>query len=301
MKVDWTVMKLKTGLAIICFGLFLVAAVAGVRLAGARSSAPSSTEGVAAEVFRFAGVVNADPAPVLVELFTSEGCSSCPPADQLLSRLDKERSIAGATIIALSQHVDYWNQLGWRDPYSSAQFSARQSSYADAFGRDGVYTPQMVVDGRLEFVGSNMTKAREAIADAVQLPKAKIQISLAPNQNASSGTMQLTISIEDMPKITTGDTAEVLLVIAENDLSSSVARGENAGRNLRHTAVVRQLTNIGNTSESKGEPPFTAEPVVNIASNWRRDKLRVVVFVQERASRLIIGAGMIEATHKPSN
>ncbi|MEP6707772.1 MAG: DUF1223 domain-containing protein [Pyrinomonadaceae bacterium] len=290
-------MKLNTGLAVIFAGLFVFAAVAGVRLAGVRSSASSSTDGVAEEALGIAGVVNADPAPVLVELFTSEGCSSCPPADQLLSQLDKERSISGANIIALSQHVDYWNQLGWRDPYSSAQFSARQSSYADAFGRDGVYTPQMIVDGRLEFVGSNMKKAHEAITEAAQLPKAKIQISIAPSKNTTSGMMQLTVRIEDIPTITTGDTAEVLLVIAENDLTSSVARGENAGRNLRHTAVVRQLASIGNISETNGETVFTAAPFVNIAGNWRRDKLRAVVFVQERASRHVIGAAMTDAVH----
>ena len=236
--------------------------------------------------------------PVIVELFTSEGCSSCPPADQLLSRLDKEQSIPGANIIALSQHVDYWNQLGWRDPYSSAQFSARQSSYAEAFGRDGVYTPQMVVDGHLEFVGSDTTKAREAITEAASSPKAKVQIEITPNtETRESGTVQFTVRVEDIPAITAGDTAEVLLVITESDLSSSVARGENAGRNLRHTAVVRQLTTIGSISETK-EGSFTAAPVVNILNKWRRDKLRAVVIVQERVSRHVLGAQAIELAAK---
>ena len=237
--------------------------------------------------------------PVIVELFTSEGCSSCPPADQLLSRLDKEQSIPGANVIALGQHVDYWNQLGWRDPYSSAQFSARQSSYAEAFGRDGVYTPQMVVDGHLEFVGSNATKAREAITEAASSPKAKVQIEITPNtETRESGTVQFTVRVEDIPAIAAGDTAEVLLAIAESDLSSSVARGENAGRNLRHTAVVRQLATIGSISKTKGEAPFTAAPVVNIPNKWRRDKLRAVVIVQERVSRHVLGAKAIELAAK---
>ena len=237
--------------------------------------------------------------PVIVELFTSEGCSSCPPADQLLSRLDKEQSIPGANIIALSQHVDYWNQLGWRDPYSSAQFSARQSSYAEAFGRDGVYTPQMVVDGHLEFVGSNATKAREAITEAASSPKAKVQIEITPNtETRESGTVQFTVRVEDIPAITAGDTAEVLLAITESDLSSSVARGENAGRNLRHTAVVRQLATIGSISKTKDEASFTAAPVVNILNKWRRDKLRAVVIVQERVSRHVLGAQAIELAPK---
>ena len=237
--------------------------------------------------------------PVIVELFTSEGCSSCPPADQLLSRLDKEQSIPGANIIALSQHVDYWNQLGWRDPYSSAQFSARQSSYAEAFGRDGVYTPQMVVDGRLEFVGSDTTKAREAITEAASSPKARVQIEITPNtETRESGTLQFTVRVEDIPAITAGDTAEVLLAITESDLSSSVARGENAGRNLRHTAVVRQLATIGSISKTKDEASFTGTPVVNILNKWRRDKLRAVVIVQERVSRHVLGAQAIELAAK---
>ncbi len=291
-------MKLNTGLTIFLFGLFLFTAVAGGRLAGARSSVSSSLNaGVVTEAARITGVPTSDAAPVLVELFTSEGCSSCPPADQVLSRLDQEQAISGANIIVLSQHVDYWNQLGWRDPYSSAQFSARQSSYADAFGRRGVYTPQMIVDGRLEFVGSNTAKAQEAIIQAARLPKAKIQIGFAPTVAIHSGMIQLTVRVGNVPTIPAGDKADVFLAIAENDLSSSVARGENAGRQLRHTAVVRQLTVIGSISETKGEAAFTATPIVNIAGDWRRDKLRVVVFVQERASRHVIGVAMVETAH----
>ncbi|MGI8836452.1 MAG: DUF1223 domain-containing protein [Pyrinomonadaceae bacterium] len=249
----------------------------------------------AAKTARSTSAVQGTSMPVIVELFTSEGCSSCPPADQLLSRLDKEQPVPGANVIALSQHVDYWNQLSWRDPYSSAQFSARQSSYAEAFGRDGVYTPQMVVDGRLEFVGSNATKAREAITEAASSPKAKVQIEITPNtETRESGTVQFTVRVEDIPAITAGDIAEVLVAITESDLSSSVARGENAGRNLRHTAVVRQLATIGSISKTKDEASFTAAPVVNILNKWRRDKLRAVVIVQERVSRHVLGAQAIE-------
>jgi hypothetical protein len=111
--------------------------------------------------------------PVLVELFIAEGCSSCPPADQLLEKLDRQ-PISGADIIVLSEHVDYWNHIGWKDPYSSHLYSDRQSVYATRFGLDNVYTPQMVVDGATEFDGSNMVLADKALAKAFNMPKIRV-------------------------------------------------------------------------------------------------------------------------------
>ena len=227
-------------------------------------------------------------APVLVELFTSEGCSSCPPADELLARLEQTQPVAGAEIIALSEHVDYWNRLGWADPYSSAEFSERQNSYARAFDTDDIYTPQMIVDGRVQFVGSNRDRARQAITDASRAAKARVEISL---RGATVDSANLAISISDLQSAWTGDSAEVLLAITESGLRSSVSRGENAGRSLHHTAVVRTLSSLGNIdSQSKS---FSAEPVVRIEKKWKRENLKAVVFVQERASRRVLGAAQI--------
>src|SRR5215475_7917611 len=132
--------------------------------------------------------------PVIVELFTSEGCSSCPPADALLARLDHEQRIGNAEIIALEEHVDYWDQLGWNDPFSGKQWTERQEDYANAFGNAGVYTPQMVIDGRVEFVGSAQNKARNAIAEAAKEPKAEVSI-LNVKSDAAAGQAMVQVKI----------------------------------------------------------------------------------------------------------
>ncbi|PYS48235.1 MAG: hypothetical protein DMF68_13825 [Acidobacteria bacterium] len=273
--------------SILILGVVIVVAVSLV-IAKRQSSSTKALEKESAS----AKTVEVKRSPVLVELFTSEGCSSCPPADEILSRLDREQPIAGALVIVLSQHVDYWNDLGWADPYSSASFSERQNEYASAFHHDGVYTPQMVVDGQAEFVGSNWEKANDAILSAEHTAKATVQISRAES-GAADGAIQLNVKVENIPNLSANDTAEVLLAIAESDLHSSVARGENAGRSLSHTAVVRQLSVIGNLNSQSGKT-FNASPAVNIASNWKRQNLRAVVFIQERESRRVLGASSFE-------
>src|SRR5258707_2394572 len=120
--------------------------------------------------------------PVLVELFTSEGCSSCPPADALLERLDRSQQLSGADLIVLSEHVDYWNDIGWKDPYSSHEYSERQSAYAAHFGLGSIYTPQMIVDGHYEFVGSDERVAKEAIENATKVMKTPVTVSSRLNE-----------------------------------------------------------------------------------------------------------------------
>ena len=221
--------------------------------------------------------------PVVVELFTSEGCSSCPPADALLSHLEKTQPVSGAEVIALEEHVDYWNHGGWADRFSSPQFSVRQSDYSTAFRKDTVYTPQMIVDGQTEFVGSDDDAARAAIMRAARLPKA--QVSITQTGDA------LSVRVDHLPASAKNDQAEVMLVITEDGLSSSIGGGENAGRRLAHSAVVRQLMPLGTVSGGT----FTAAPSVK-AFAGRRGKLNAAVFVQERNSRRIVGAREVSLT-----
>ncbi len=233
--------------------------------------------------------------PVIVELFTSEGCSSCPPADEVLAKLERTQPVEGAEIIALGEHVDYWNYIGWSDPFSSPAFGERQGAYAEAFGRDGNYTPQMVVDGRAEFVGSNWNKAVTAIAQAARAPKADVQITPA---RKASGAVTLQVRTGNLPAVTSGDTVDLLLAITEENLSSNVSRGENAGRRLNHRTVVRQLSLI-NSMEAKPGATFSAESTVTLAKGWKPENLRAVAFLQERKSRRVIGAGVVKLADEP--
>jgi len=216
--------------------------------------------------------------PVLVELFTSEGCSSCPPADQVLADLGREQPVPGAEVIILSQHVDYWNRLGWRDPLSASEFSDRQRDFARTFRRDGVYTPQMVVDGRQEHVGSDAPAAREMIAAAARQPKAAVSLSMDGDR--------LKIEIGALP-LDPGEVADVQLALTEDGLKSRVVRGENEGRTLWHRGVVRRLSRIG-VADSRG---FSVATPLVLDPRWKRGKLRAVAFVQRRGSGGILGVG----------
>ena len=228
---------------------------------------------------------------VVVELFTSEGCSSCPPADALLARLDKTQPVEGAEIIPLALHVDYWNHLGWADPFSSRQFSERQGEYAAAFGQDGVYTPQMVVDGVKEFNGGNSSLAREAIGKAAREPKG--EVLLARTSSQSEGLVRISAQIDNFPKPTDGESVNVLLAVTESNLATDVARGENSGRKLAHVGVVRSLKTLGGLPEGPGTS-FKAETEVTVEKGWRRENLRAVVFAQERGTRRVLAAGSLK-------
>ena len=229
--------------------------------------------------------------PVLVELFTSEGCSSCPPADDVLSKLVRADAISGVEVIALGEHVDYWNNLGWTDPYSNAIFSQRQREYSQIFDRDSVYTPQMIVDGHDQFVGSDWSRARASIITAAKTPKGRIDLSLSKTASLdqASSILSLTIQITDLPERSSGDKAEVVLALTENNLQTQVPRGENRGRQLRHNAVVRELMTLGEIVAH--DKTFAAERVLSLSPGWHRENLSAVAFVQERHSHRVLAIG----------
>jgi hypothetical protein len=224
---------------------------------------------------------------VIVELFTSEGCSSCPPADAVLARLQRSQPVSDALVIPLSEHVDYWNYIGWTDPFSSSSASDRQRSYAEALHLQSVYTPQMVVNGQAEFVGSDAPRAEAAIARAAEAPHADIEATIA---RGTGPTARVDVRVSGLPGPARGDTAEVMLAITEDNLRSRVTRGENAGRSLPHVAVVRQIRAIGRAVPGRA---FTANPTVMIDPAWKSADLSAVVFVQEQASRRILGAARV--------
>ena len=222
--------------------------------------------------------------PVVIELFTSEGCSSCPPADALLQKLDQSQPVSGAELIVLSEHVDYWNDIGWTDPYSSHEYTERQSAYADHFGLNTVYTPQMVVDGNFELVGSDQRRALEAIREAAMLKKAPVCVSLGASDDKTAR-----IHVEAGPLTSSTDAAQssnVFLGIADDSDESQVSRGENAGRTLHHVAVLRDLTRIGAVNASD---PFSRDLKLNLNSNRPRN-MRIVVIIQEPEVGKILGA-----------
>jgi hypothetical protein len=230
-----------------------------------------------------------DRSPVIIELFTSEGCSSCPPADELLSKLEAGQPIAGAEIIGLEEHVDYWNHDGWTDPYSSAEWTMRQQGYVTRFKGDSPYTPQMIVDGQKEFSGNNVREAQETIQQAAR--KEKLSVSIAADASVKQNPLGFAVRVANIRGTGDWEKADIWLAVTEAALHTAVSAGENHGRTWEHASIVRSLQKIGSTSSS-GSAPFVANPQVKLRSNWKKENLRIVVFVQERKSGRILGAAL---------
>lgn len=237
--------------------------------------------------------------PVLVELFTSEGCSSCPPADRFLKKLDQQPR-AGAEVIVLSEHVDYWNHIGWKDPYSARLYSERQRNYSRRFGLDSVYTPQMVVDGSSEFVGSNQELAEKALSKAVREPKIAVRLS---SLSVASNVLRAHVETEVLNAASDVREADVYVAVAFNRMQSQVSAGENAGHKLEHVAVARNIIRIGVLHAGQGfaqdveisdvgvkDVQLKLEPGVDPSN------LRLVAFVQDAHQGRVLGAAAARFT-----
>jgi len=224
--------------------------------------------------------------PILVELFTAEGCSSCPAADVLLEKMIESQPATGVELVGLGEHVDYWDNLGWKDRFSSAKLTARQQGYAARYKTGEVYTPQMIVDGREAFVGNDLNAARRAIESASALPHGVIHAAI---ETMTSNSLTVSVAATQLPPLTPGDHADLVVAIIEDHLRTEVKRGENQGKTLTHAAVVRTLQTIGDASGEAAD----ARARITLSSDWRRHNLKVVAFAQERGSRRVLATAAL--------
>jgi hypothetical protein len=229
---------------------------------------------------------NAQPVPIFIELFTSEGCSSCPPADSWLQKIDSSQPIPGTQAIVLSEHVDYWDHDGWKDPYSSSALTERQSIYARLFRLDSPYTPQIIMNGGTELHLNDphqVVAAFEKSATATTIP-----VRIGPVNVDSTAPAALRAHIEVDGRSATHNT-DVYAVIARDHAESQVLRGENGGRHLTHTAVVQQLVKIGKLEKGRS---FTRDFEAKLPPGLGPRDLRLIVFVQESDQGKVLGAAM---------
>jgi len=197
----------------------------------------------------------------LVELFTSEGCSSCPPADALLAKLDEEKK---ENVYVLSYHVDYWDRLGWKDVFSRPEWTARQVAYVEKFGLQSAYTPQAVINGEQEFVGSSSSELYAAVDKRLN-ETAQDQLTIA----ASATGREISVSY----KKSTAEKAIVNLLLVQTHALTAVRRGENSGKQLVHTNVVQELIKVTAGNE-KGAVHF------QVPANHTASDHRIIGFVQ---------------------
>ncbi len=217
--------------------------------------------------------------PILIELFTSEGCSSCPPVDEFVKRMDETQPVTGAQLIVLSEHVDYWDQDGWRDIYSSALITDRQNTYVRALGLKTAYTPQMIVDGSLELKG-NSSDLEQAFEKELKVPKIAMNIS-----GAQIEAQSLKAHVEASGAEKHG--GEIWIAVALDHAASQVSAGENSGKRLEHVAVVQELKKVGKLDKGK---TFAQDVTVKLKGNPDPKNLRVVAFVQEPGEGKVLGA-----------
>jgi hypothetical protein len=200
-----------------------------------------------------------------------------------LEKLDRSQPVTGAELIVLSEHVDYWNDIGWKDPYSSHEYSERQSAYAARFGRGSVYTPQMVIDGHLELVGSDERKAIAAVENETKF--AKVPMSLSAIRFDNNNKLSMHIEAGPLGTPSAAHSASLFLAIADDSDESQVSRGENAGRTLKHVAVLRSFVPVGTVGKSD---KVSRDLTVNF-NNQNQRRLRIVGIIQEPSAGRVLG------------
>jgi hypothetical protein len=222
------------------------------------------------------GLTPANEGFALIELFTSEGCSSCPPADDLVASLPKTYA---SGVYVLSFHVDYWDRLGWKDPFSRADFTQRQKQYGEVLMLNSIYTPQVVVNGRTEMIGSDKDRLRKTIDD-------QLAHTTNPSIDAAAHTTDnKTITIDYALTGTGKSPATLQAALIQLQASTAVKKGENAGRQLHHANIVRDLQS---SEKKKGSLSLTLPAGVAAAD------CKVIVFLQDRETLHVEGARLLD-------
>jgi hypothetical protein len=225
--------------------------------------------------------------PVLIELFTSEGCSSCPPADVFLQNLDTSQPIAGAQLIVLSEHVTYWDQDGWKDPNSSPALTDRQNSYESVLGEKTAFTPQMIVDGTQEIhLANSPQQIKEFLEKAASTATIPVRIGDMTVDPANPTVLHARIETDPNSE---KHNADVYVAVALDHVESQVLRGENGGHHLVHVAVVQELTKVGKLPKGKS---FAQEVQLKLKPGTDPKNIRLVALVQESGPGKVLGAAM---------
>ena len=246
--------------------LLMNCSAAAQKVASANSAQPKSQSGI------------------LVELFTSEGCSSCPPADELLRKIDAHTMPNGEAIVVLGEHVDYWEATGWHDRFSSHDYTERQQEYARRFNISGPYTPQMVVDGSKEFVGNDGRLLESALTEAATKAKAVVSISV---EDLSTSDVTLNVRVGPLPSGVKH--SDLYVALADNSDETHVAGGENSGRTLHHVAAVQNLQRIGKV----GPEGLEKQIRLRIPKSGNPANLRVIAYVQQPDLGAVIAAATL--------
>lgn len=230
------------------------------------------------------------PNPVLIELFTSEGCSTCPPADGLVRKLDAGQPIPGAQLIVLSEHVTYWDQDGWKDPNSSSSLTERQNSYEGVLGEKTVFTPQLIIDGTHEVKVGDPKQIEDTLLKAAATPKIGVRIGDVTVDPGNPAVLHAHVETDANSE---KHNAEVFVAVALDHVESQVLRGENGGRHLIHVAVVQELTKVGKLPKGKN---FAQDVQLKLKPGTDPKNIRLVALVQESGPGKVLGA----ALHRPT-